>query len=159
MNNLSGSQPYFIYQRLTLINTVEHFLQSVDFGFDYLLRNLIVKYPEVDAAGATFGPDLSFTPVNSYADMKTSNFPVPFGLVATPGSAGVQVNAAAQMTATGPKNQKKFNVVFPYRDRIHIEITGQNGTTPVLVDIVLVGYLIPNRELSMWGGNTNGIPD
>lgn len=159
MNNFEGSQPYFIYQRLTLTNTVEHFLFPVDYGFNYLLRDIVTKYPEVDAAGATFGPDLSFTPVHTYQSRKTSNVPVPFGLVSTPGSAGVQVNAAAQMTATGPKNQKKFNVIFPYRDSIHIEITGQNGTTPVLVDIVLVGYLIPNRELSMWGGNTNGVPD
>lgn len=153
MNNFEGSQPYFVYQRITLTSPVEYFFYAIDYGFDYLLRNLIIKYPEVDNTGAIFGPQLSFEAVESAINRRVQNTPIPFNLVSTPGSSGVAVNAADQMTATGPKNQKKLNVLYPYRDNIEFRITGQNGTTPELIDIVTVGYLIPKRDLKMWGEN------
>lgn len=156
-NNFIGSQPYFIYKRIQLTSVKAFFLHPIDYGFDYLLRNIIVKYPEVDSTGANYGPKLRFESVETSASRRVQNVPIPFELVTTPGSAGVQINAALQMTATGPNAKKMINVVHPYRDNIHIEITGQNGTLPVIVDIVTVGYLIPNKNLSMWGddGGTN----
>lgn len=152
MNKFENSQPYFVYKRITLTRPVEYFFHEIDYGFNYFLRYLIVKYPEIDVTGANYGPHLRFEAVERAINRRVQNTPIPFELVSTPGSAGVQINAANQMTATGPKNQKKLNVLYPYRDNIEFSISGQNGTEPELVDIVTVGYLIPNENLSMWGG-------
>ena len=152
MDKLQGSQPYFIYERITLVSPIEYFLHTIDYGFFYLLRSIVVQYPEIDSTGAIFGPHLRFESVETTVNHRVQNEPIPFELVTTPGSSGVAVNAADQLTATQPLNQKKFNVVHPNRDVIEFRISGQNGTTPELVDIMLVGYLIPFDKLKMWGG-------
>lgn len=153
MGNFKNSQPYFVYQRITLISPIEYFFFHIDFGFYYLLRNLIVKYPEVDSTGAIFGPHLRFETVQRSTEQYAQDEPIPIELVSTPGSAGISINAAAQMTTQGPSSQKKFNVIYPHRDNIEIKISGQNGTTPELIDIVAVGYLIPFNKVNMWGEN------
>jgi hypothetical protein len=81
------------------------------------------------------------------------NVPIPFRLFTTPGAEGVQVNAANQLTATGPKNAKLLNKVFPCRDNLEIYITGQNPIgNPPFIDMVLIGYLIPATGKVMWQG-------
>jgi len=153
MNLVDQYSPYFVYRRLTLAAAIEYFMFHIEYGFYYLLRELRVKYPEIDAGGVTFGPQLSFKAVRRSTNTYFQDAPIPFNLLTTPGSSAVQVNAASQMTATPPKNNKVLNILFPYRDNIELQVSGQNGTTPTICDIVLVGYLIPFEQLKMWGKN------
>lgn len=154
LDTIRESQPYFIYQRITLAAPINYFLFPIDYGFWYLLRKIYVKYPEIDATGLIFGPvPLRFETYQRAANKFPQNVPIPFDLVGTPGSAGVSVDAAGNMTATGCKNSKLQNVVHPFRDNIEIQISGQNTATPAVIDIALHGYLIPSKILTMWSGD------
>ena len=150
LDSTRESQPYFIYRRILLTSPVVHFLFPVDYGFWYLLRKMYVKYPEVDITGAIFGPHLRFETYQRAANKFPQNVPIPFELITSPGSAGVTIDAAGNMTATGIKNSKLQNVVHPFRDNIEIKISGQNLITPTQIDIALHGYLIPCKNLKMW---------
>jgi hypothetical protein len=140
---IAKSQPFFIYRRLNLLQLTERFFYKVDQGFYYLLRDIIFKYPEIDATGAIFGPFLEFRLVQKAQDIYPDDVPIPLRLVSTPASFGNAINAAGQMTANSPRNQKTLNTMYPQKDNIEIKITGQNGVTPTVVDIVLNGYLLP----------------
>jgi len=143
MDVMKERQPYFIYQRLTLAHPTEYFLEYVNQGFYYLLRDIYVSYPELDAAGATFGPELRFELKQKAQDIIPQDVPLPFRLCCTPGNDGIQATAANLLTAQPPKYNKMFNIIYPEKDNIEIKITGQNLTTPTVVDIMLNGYLIP----------------
>lgn len=151
MNLVTQYAPYFVYRRLTLTAPTEHFFFHIEYGFYYLLRELRVKYPEINTAGAVYGPQLEFKAVRRSTNTYFQDAPVPFNLICTPGSSGVQDSATNNLTATPPKNNKLLNILFPNRDNVELQVEGQNGTTPTVCDIVLVGYLIPFESLKMWG--------
>lgn len=153
MSNLQNSQPYFIYRRLILTKQVEYFLFDIDYGFNYLLRNINVRFPEIDSTGAVYGPTLNFESIENSVGRRAQNEPIPFNLLATPGSSGVSVNGSGQMTSASLKNKKMLNVAYPYRDTIQFKVSGQDGITPVAVDIVLIGYLVAKGNIDMWGNN------
>ena len=105
----------------------------------------------LDPAGAVIYPQLNLYMVERGSNKIPQNVPIPFRLFGTPAADGVQVNAANQLTATGPKNVKLINKVFPFRDNIELYISGQNPIgNPAFVDVALVGYLIPSTEKYMW---------
>jgi len=136
-------QPFFIYRRITLNAGTEYFIEKIEQGFYYLLREIVVAYPELDVAGAVFGPELSFEMVQKAQDIFPQDEPIPFRLVSTPGNDGIQITAGGQLTATPVKSCKTLNVMYPEKDVITIKITGQNGVNPAIIDIMLNGYLIP----------------
>jgi hypothetical protein len=146
MEAIDKRQPYFIYRRITLNAGTEYFLEKIEQGFYYLLREIVVAYPELDVAGVNFGPELSFEMVQRAQDIFPQDEPIPFRHVSTPGNDGIQVTAGLQLTATPVKANKILNVIYPEKDNIEIKITGQNGTNPVFIDIMLNGYLIPVNE-------------
>lgn len=143
IDSISKSQPFFIYRRIVLLQPTEYFFHRVDQGFYYLLRDIIFKYPEIDATGAIFGPFLEFRLVQKAQNIYAEDVPIPLRLVSSPASFGVAINAAGQMTPVQPENQKTLNTIYPQKDNIEIKITGQNGVTPEVVEIVLNGYMIP----------------
>lgn len=145
MPNFKDTQPYFVYKRITLALQKELFLFKIFQGFNYLVRDMIVQYPEIDNTGLIFGPYLRFKWTQRAQDVHPMDHPIPFRLVTSPASAGSQINVAGEMTAASIKNQKTLNVLYPEKDIIYIEITGQNGVTPEIIDIVLKGYLIPKE--------------
>lgn len=146
MEETEKRQPYFIYRRVTLNAGTEYFIEKIEQGFYYLLREIVVAYPELDVAGVVFGPELSFRMVQKAQDIYPQDVPIPFRLVSTPGNDGIQITAGGQLTATPVKANKILNIVYPEKDSIEIKITGQNGTNPEIIDIMLNGYLIPVNE-------------
>lgn len=149
-DTIRESQPFFIYKRVELTAPINYFLFTIEYGYWYFLRKIFSKYPEVDTAGAVFGPHLKVEAYQRGGNIWPQNNPVPLELFTTPGSAGVTMLATGEMTATGPKAAKFQNVVYPYRDNIELQISGQNLTTPVQCDIMLQGYLIPVKSFAMW---------
>lgn len=152
---LRESQPYYIYKRVSLAGPEGYFFNAIDYGFWYLLRRLHIKYPEIDPAGAVFYPDIAINTLQRAANIWPQNVPVPPRLYGTPAKEGVQINATGQMTATGPKNVKLLNTVYPFRDNIEFYISGQTPTGPLVVDVCCIGYLIPAESLKMWEGGRN----
>ena len=156
LDALKDCQPYYIYKRVQLTSPTGYFLNPIDYGFWYLLRRVHVKFPEVDTAGAVFYPQLNLYVVERGSNKIPQNTPIPFRLFCTPTSEGVTVTAGNQLTATGPKNAKLLNKVLPFRDNIEFYISGQNPIgNPPFIDIVCIGYMIPERKLYMWEGGKN----
>jgi len=150
------SQPFYIYKRVMLTSPTGYFFHAIDYGFWYLLRRIHATFPELDPAGAVTYPQLEMYMVEKGSNKIPQNVPIPFRLFSTPGAEGVQVNAASQLKATGPKNAKLLNLVFPCRDNLEIYISGQNPIgNPPFIDIALIGYLVPAKEKAMWQGGNN----
>lgn len=150
---LRESQPYYYYQRVQLTSPEGYFFSAIDYGFWYLLRRVHVQFSEIDPAGAVFYPTLNVYFVERANNKIPQNVPIPFRLFCTPNGEGIQGNVANQLTATGPKNAKLQNVVYPFRDNIELYISGHNPIgNPPFVDIMLIGYLIPAKDFYMWEG-------
>lgn len=149
---LRESQPYYIYQRVSLTGPEGYFFHAIDYGFWYLMRRLHCVWSQ-DNLVANF-PELSVN-FNLRASNKwPQNVPTPLRLFATPNNPTVRQTALTTRTfSAGPKNVKLLNIVYPFRDNIEIYVYGQNPPNqPPFVDIMSVGYLIPNEKLYMWEG-------
>jgi hypothetical protein len=147
--------PNYIYRRVNLVSGTNYLLFPIEYGYWYWLRAVRAKWPEVDAAGAVFAPEL-FIEINE-ATRVHQRAPVPLRLITSPASNGVQINAGGQMTATGPRAVKMLNEIRASRDNITIIITGQNATPfPAFVDILIMGYMIPDSEFINWRGSNDG---
>lgn len=148
-----NTQPWFLYKRVQLNTPTGYCFFTIEYGFWYLLRKVHVKYAEVDAAGAVFGPRLTVEALLRGTNKWPQNVPIPIDLISTPNQAGVQLDAATNLlTATPPKASKLLNTLYPFRDNIEFYITGQDvpGNMPQYVDFMAVGYLIPEKTFHMW---------
>lgn len=150
LNLLQGIQPFFIYRRVALTSPLSYMFYALDYGFYYLLRTIHAKYAEND--GVTQFPDLNIFAVQKGSGKEPQNVPIPLTLFCTPGNAGI-VLSGTNTTAGRPKAAKLQNVVYPFRDNMEFQITGQSGGLPSFVDIALIGYYIPVKNFEMWGDN------
>lgn len=156
VEKISGTYPLFIYRRLALPTDRVPFFFPIDPGFWYWLRFIRAKWPEIDAAGATFAPELTIEIVESAVHRVHQNATFNLRLITSPASNGVQINAGGQMTATGPRSQKMLNEIRPQRDNITFYISGQNATPfPAFIDLVVFGYMIPDSALMQWKGTND----
>jgi hypothetical protein len=148
--------PLFIYRRINMVTFKNPFYFALTPGYWYVLRSIRAKWPEIDAAGAVFAPEINID-INESARAKVhQNVPVPLRLLTSPASNGVQINAGLQMTATGPRNVKILDEVRLFQDNVTFQISGQNATPfPAFVDILVIGYLFPGGNSPMWKGTTN----
>lgn len=149
-------QPYFIHRRVALISSVEYVIHPIDYGFWYLLRKIVVKYPEYDVTGLIYGPKLRIELFQRAQNKLPQNVPIPDDLFCTPGSNNVRITLGGQMTASSPTSAKLQNIVYPFRDGIELRLYGQNGVTPTFAEIVFIGYLVPADRLHYWKGSYSG---
>lgn len=173
-------QPYLIFQRRHLTALRDVFSFKVDYGYGYLLRWLITRWPTADAAVVTaLAPPLYFEVSSAGASKRRQLQPITLNLNTTPAghalpigpltpayaaAPGVTYDVAAPSPAAPdnlfsrnfssalPSSHKILNYLFPYGSTILIETTGQNGTIPAYVDLCLFGYYVPEKALRMWGG-------
>lgn len=169
--------PYFIYKRLALGHFREYFTFKIDYGFGYWLRSVRVKYPELSPALANILGTLAGTekqsPKIKLEFFDNANFkarqPLPYTaeLISSPGSNrcysyaapspvdanGFSINLSA---APGPKSVSNLNFLYKYGDVIQIDVTGQESQsgqwTPDYMDLLLVGYYVPQGSFEMYGG-------
>lgn len=156
VEEISGTFPLFIYRRIALASARPPFFFAIDPGYWFWLRSLRAKWPEVDAAGVTFAPELNIEIIESSVHRVHQNTPVSIRLLCSPGSQGVQINAGGKMTATPVTGQKMLNEMRPFRDNITFYVSGQNTTPfPAFVDIVAIGYMIPDKRSIAWKGTND----
>jgi hypothetical protein len=148
INEVSHNQPYFFYQRVNLILPITYLFFTIDYGFWYLLRQIHVKYPSDD--GAIGFNNLEVFAIQKASSKEPQNIPIPFTLFGTPGNSGIQLFPGNQMTAGRPQSAKLQNVVYPFRDTMEFQISGQNIAGPPILDICLIGYYVPVKNFSMW---------
>lgn len=149
--------PNFVYQRINLIAGNNWFLFPIDSGYWFWMRGIRAKWPEIDTAGLVFAPEIFIQINESSRNRVHQNAPVPIRLIATPASNNVQINATGELTATGVTSAKMLNEIRPARDNITFIITGQNATPfPAWIDIVVIGYMIPDADFAYWRGSNDG---
>lgn len=157
VDEIKGIFPFLIYQRINMIGAKNRFLFPIEAGYWFFLRFIRAKWAELDAAAATFAPEINIEVVESAVHRVHQNNPFPFRLITSPASHGVQINAGGQLTATGPRREKTLDEMRPYRDNITLLLSGQNATPfPAFVDVAVVGYMIPDKSCVEWKGSNNG---
>jgi hypothetical protein len=157
------AQPYFIFKRLNLTHYREYFTFQFDFGWNFLLRQFVAKWPEIPATVVfpnVQNPYLNFEFFCTGSIVKArQNTPIA-GNQFSVGSRDVAAVAAPDpvdadifsvcFTATAPKYVKNLNWLYSYRDALRIDITGQNATVlPAYCDIILKGFKIENTDLAV----------
>ena len=153
---LREGQPWFLYKRVSLVDPVGYCFFPLEYGFWYLLRKVNMKYADTDVAGANRTNRLNVEAILRGTNKIPQNEPIPFDLLSSPGPAGVAPGAGGQLTATGVKTSKLLNTLYPFRDNIELYVTGQQTSLPAFVDIVCIGYLIPEKSFHMWEGGQGG---
>jgi hypothetical protein len=151
VSDLANSFPYFIYQRVATTGPEGYFYQTIDFGYWYFLRKIITRWPEIDAAGANFAPDIRVEILDRGIGKRIQSEPIPFRLFSTPNSAGLQINAGGLVGASQPSAEKLINTFYPNGIQLAFSITGQNTVLPLppWVDVCLLGYNVIQRGSSM----------
>jgi len=159
------SQPYFVFGRYALTVPRVYVMYSVPWGFNYLLRRLVVRWPGRNAlAGVTRDP-VFLEIVNTAQAIRRQTLPVLSELVSSPCGddswSAVEPSAPLGLSATCASLQstKILNIAVPYGDTIRLEVTAQSpGTTrcPEFVDLVMLGYLLPECAVAMWQGKRKG---
>lgn len=147
------SQPYLIYERITLANPRDYFTFRIDYGYGYLLRRLRTRWPII-TAGPGLAPTLSFEIFSKGSIRARQLQPIPFALNSSPAGFLVTTSPVGPPLTDGvaiPGNFKLLNYLFPYGSTIELHITGQAGGAPAFVDIVLDGYYVPEKSLGLWG--------
>ncbi len=163
--------PYFYYKRFEIDFNSANLGRSniwsfaLDYGYAYLLRRLSSQWPIKDDI-ATPQTELDISFFNMIRGSKYQDKPYPLRQVTTPGNPDINFSAAPapvdqdgfgiNFDAAGVKNRLVYNLFYQFRDAIHIEVNFRVQVPPVAagktyVDLMLDGYLIPEKNLAMWG--------
>ena len=147
--------PFFIYQQVALLPGHRGtLLFTIPQDYWYLMRRIICKAPELDAAGATFNPGLFIEIRGSSRHRDYQNAPIPIRHLSTPGQGGIQVTVAGQLTAAQPSSLVLIDEILPQYDNIEMYFSGNDVTPfPAFIDVVLTGHMVPDRYLSQWCGS------
>ena len=161
--------PYFLYSRNEVGPGVTRVPVSfkIDSGYAYLCRRAILTWPQIAAvATGGYAPTLSIEFLDRAKNKPRQMEPVPQSLVSTP--AGWQTATFAAPAPVDPTglgqnysasvrpSHKIFNYFYAYADTIEMEVIGFGdvsvfGWRPQFFDILLEGYNISERHLSLWG--------
>jgi len=168
--------PQFYYKRLNLTDlAVGYFIIPIEQGYAFLLRTMRTKWQTAEGNNVL---RVRTKFIQQVRDRTLQNDFYPFGLICTPGTAGfhsdgsgtlvqgVEVYAAPQpadMTAFGfnfsanpVKNNLILNYFYQHQEALDLRIEFQPlSVEQGYVDIVMVGYLIPDLSLGEWGGTND----
>lgn len=162
--DIENAQPYFIYKEISLTPGIEvfHFGEKVNQGFIYLLRkaNIIsgtyfindeIKMPESDIY-------MEFFDVEPQRAKQIS--PIPARLFGSPVgnseiNSKIDFSGKIVFTAVPYKYSSVLNYVYRHGNDLHGAITLknrniQNGGFIPVCQIMLEGYLIPEKTLAQW---------
>ena len=159
--------PAFFWKRLDLrFKAEDYFLIPIDVGFNYLLRSIRTKWQPInDANGSSRYRNIKLEFIQSYAGRLLQNEPYFARLISTPAEAGPVVASAAispvdqgalgvEMTATPVKNNLILNYVYQRREtlssRLRFDINVSGSLQDTIVDILFIGYYMPDRILDEW---------
>lgn len=157
VNEMRDVFPYFIYQRVNMIGAKNPFFFQVEYGFWYYVRRICARWPEIDAAGAVFAPEINIEFPESARHITHENMPYPLRIITTPGSHGVQIDLGNNLTANIPVKAFEQDIVLLQSDNITFWLSGQNATPfPAWIDILVIGYMIPDSEIDRWKGSNDG---
>jgi hypothetical protein len=156
-------QPYLIYLRTALTHFREYINYTLPYGYGYLLRRVLANWPTVNPAGVKYSGNLrlEFMGVGTWKSRQID--PNPLSLFSSPAGQGddlagpgvrqyAGVGGAVVFTSANRASWRILNYQYLFGDTFNLHVTGQDSIDPAYFDLVLHGYLIPERSLSMWQG-------
>ena len=166
---------FYLYKRIQFLHPTEYVLFQLDWGFNYILREIREVHDETGGREA-LNPPIYIQALQTGSTIQYHVDPVPIFQMVTPGPSGcdyyVEANPYPPGVATGfginftavPAKISKLDwgYIWPYRDAIQLQITGQTivSTTdptqnsPSYCDIMLIGRYYHQDDLGVWkGGN------
>lgn len=156
---LDSSQPYFVYERLALAARV-YTVYQVPYGYNYCLRRIVARWPLRNVLAGVIRDALLVEVVHTAANLRRQNDALPLTLITSPAGESeypaTEPSAPLGLSASAASLQstKFLNYVAVFGDAIRLEIVPEAGTgakCPEFVDVVLMGYLLPESSLAMWG--------
>lgn len=160
--------PFWIYKRVKPTAYREFVTYKIEYGYGYFLRFLKFQYAFCETLTQNVSaPQIK---IEAYDNARfKARQPLAFdpALIATPGVTFNEVTAAPDPVDNdgygynfsclqGPLNCTPLNWYYQYGDVIRVDITGQNLTpsaNPVIIDVLLQGYYVPQEAFELWGGN------
>lgn len=165
--------PFFFWKRFSLFpqgpfkdGPKYQFSFPLDYGYAFLLSEIMFKQ-----GGDPYEGKVKIEIISKARGREYQMFPFYPRLISTPGSNGLSLPAPAPVdngalnrcntawnyedfTSTGPKSRLPLNLFYHYRENVFINVflsTFFWGLySPSFADLLLIGYLIPERKLAMW---------
>lgn len=161
-------RPQVLYTRFKRENnnTRVSFYYTLPYGYGYLLQEIIWKAPNFQAGEAiTVLPDWKMELIKLGRGRKQQNEPYPMDLIGTPGKDSCITVAPAPVDdknfsvcfqSKPPLINLQYNEIYWYNDTIEFHLTQKNIFFDEVnyIDFVVVGYLIPAKDLKLWEGRT-----
>lgn len=151
-------QPYWIYRRYNTFGDASnknYLFHKLDYGMNYLLRRILIK-----AAYNSFNYMPTINIIDTAKSKTKTPKPIPTNLTSTPGNEAtifiepVGDTFTPYSTAIPPISSKTLNYVFPAGYNLSMEIISPSnlGDQHVTIDVLLVGYYIPEKDIPMFKG-------
>ena len=164
--------PFFYWKRFDLYpqgpfkdGPKYQFSFPLDYGYAFLLSEMIFKQ------GADYEGKVKIEMISKVRGREYQMFPFYPRLISTPGDTGTYPPAPAPVDSgalnrvsyarrvennlsASPSSRLPLNVFYHYRENVFINVQlstffwGLYG--PSFADLLLIGYLIPERKLAMW---------
>lgn len=163
-DSIRSQIPAFFYKRIDLTSKPqEYFIIPIEYGFCYLLRSIRTKWNHDIRIGL---PELQLFFIQQIADRTLQNERYAADLVCTPNNDG-SVRAVAvpvvvppdpnpppfgiNFTATPVKNNIILNYYYQRREALDLRVYFEPISSSLgYVDILFIGYYIPDKHLEMW---------
>jgi hypothetical protein len=155
IDDYTGYFPFFYYGQLSLNTPRAFFLNTVPSGYGYLLRRVVCKWPDVNTTVTQYNKSLFVEFFDQTAFCARQFAPIPLQLISTYCNNQIRNGAPtnpAVYPAGQPLSTAMLNFFYPYGETINVQITGQTGSNPEAIDIILQGYYIPEGTAKIHGG-------
>jgi len=160
---LRQQTPVMIYKRLTVPfgDTTFEYMPTIDEGYSFLLREIRWKSNMQDVSDGVANYDVRLEFIRSLRGRELQNVPLPPGLFSTPGKqyglfaaapAPVDMDIGGQVADAVPvvKNNLFLNYLYQHRETIKIRLSNPAAGADGKLDLVLIGYQIPDTTLDLW---------
>jgi len=155
---IKNAYPLYLFRRVKFERS-ELIYFNLDYGFNYILKQAIVRYQEFDSLNKKLTCKAKMT--KSVYSRTLQNEAYPVGLVTSPAGDGSYTASPAPVDnnafgvgakATPIKSTMALNEVYNYSENIETElIWDSKPNEAAYVDLLLIGYQVPENVDSIWG--------
>lgn len=158
-DSIRAQIPAWFYMRLDAnAKSTQYFIIPIPVGFNYLLREVRTKWPEIDTS-RVLEVFAHFVYTTSERTLQQEDYPI--RLISTPGRSNVQAFAAPSpvnndifglnFTATPPKNNIVLNYYYQRKENLDLRVNFVPKNIELgYVDILFQGYLMPDEDVDIW---------
>ena len=171
-DDLRQQVPVMQYKRLVLNmpSTYKYvYTPKLQYGYGFLLRNIMYKagYGIWSNGGTTYRANYFIEIVKNLNNIDMQNNPIPLDVIGTPGHCTPSVDlyypspapydqdgyGLSMWALPQVKNNLILNIFYAYSEVVELKISTDHNLSEqfkLYLDLLLFGYLIPEKSLSMW---------